>query len=59
MARIMQSMPSHDITRDCSTNPLFILMAAEDDEAECEATDSLWLSGAAVTQPKQSNYDKD
>lgn len=59
MARVMNQMPLHDITYDCSGNPEIILMAAEGDEAEGEVSDSLWHSGTAVTKPKHSNYDKD
>ncbi|MDL2342418.1 MAG: hypothetical protein QFB87_05065 [Patescibacteria group bacterium] len=40
---------------DCTTNPEILLLMAEQDEAECDATESRWLAGQAVTPPKQSN----
>lgn len=53
--RIMNQLPEHDVSCDCRFNPEIMLMMAEQDEAECDETISLWLAGQAVTQPKHSN----
>jgi hypothetical protein len=57
MAQVMIQIASERIVAqyDCSTNPLILLLMAEQDEAECDATESTWLAGQAVTQPKQSD----
>ena len=39
---------------DCSTNPEILLLMAEQDDADCDALESQWLAGQAVTQPKHS-----
>ena len=44
---------------DCNLNPECILMTIEDDEAECDVSESRWLSSTHVTKPKQSNYNGD
>jgi hypothetical protein len=59
MATVMNQLPDYDITVDMSTNPEIILLTAEDDEPGCSVLESLWVSGMAVTKPKQSNYDKE
>lgn len=57
--KFISQLPEHDISRGCTTNPEFILLMAEDEEAECDETESLWLAALAVTKPKSSNYDKE
>jgi hypothetical protein len=59
MSRIAVALPEFDITHDVSRNPEIILMMAEDDAAECDATESTWLAAQAVTKPKSSNYDQE
>jgi hypothetical protein len=54
MAQVMQQMPDYDIAiYDCSTNPEILLLMAEQDEAECDAVESTWLAGLAITKPQQ------
>jgi hypothetical protein len=54
MALVMHPMPDYDIAiYDCSTNPEILLLMAEQDEAECDAVESTWLAGLAVTKPQQ------
>jgi len=59
MPKLIIRLPDFEATFDISTNPEIILMAAEGDEAECYVLCSNWISGMAVTQPKQSNYNGD
>lgn len=40
---------------DCANNPEILLLMAEQDNADCDALESQWLAGQAVTQPKHSN----
>lgn len=56
--RIMNQLPEHDVSCDCSLNPEILLMMAEQDESTCDETESLWMAGKAITTPKHSNYDK-
>lgn len=39
---------------DCANNPEILLLMAEQDDADCDALESQWLAGLAVTQPKHS-----
>lgn len=55
MARVMYGIEEHQLGFDVSTNPEFILMTAEDEDAEFDSTESFWQAGLAVTKPKQSN----
>lgn len=56
MAQIMFQMPDYDIAvYDCSTNPEILLLMAEEDEAECDAIESTWLAGRAVTKPQSTD----
>lgn len=57
MTKLVHAMPSFDITWDVNNNPEILLMTAEQDDAECDAVESLWRAGKAVTKPKHSNYD--
>jgi len=57
MAKLVYAMPNFDITWDVDNNPEILLMMAEQDDAECDATESRWRAEKAVTKPKHSNYD--
>lgn len=55
MAKIIVAMPTRDVTFCVSTNPEVILMHKQGDFEEIHVTTSYWLSGRAVTQPKNSD----
>lgn len=55
MTMIAYQMTDYELNQaDCVDNPECIYMRTEDDDAECDAVESLWLAGLAVTQPKHS-----
>lgn len=54
MARIAVAFPEHDTSYDVRSNPEILYMLSQYDEDECDVTEALWLSGQAVTQPKNS-----
>ena len=45
MARISVALSEFDTTHDVSSNPEILFMLGQDDESECDVTESLWLSG--------------
>ena len=56
MARIAYQITEYELDRaDCALNPECLMMRTQDDDTECDTSESMWLSGTAVTQPKQSH----
>ena len=56
MAMIAYQITDSELDRaDCAHNPECILMRKQDDGAECDTSESVWMAGTAVTQPKTSH----
>ena len=54
----MKHLPEWHQEIDTTSNPEIMLLTAEqDDEYECDAIESCWLSGMAVKKPTQSHKD--
>lgn len=57
MAQVQYQLTDYDLSSyDCATNPEILLLMAQQDDAECDVIESIWLAGKAVTKPHSTDY---